>query len=252
MSDLRYITVARVMRAHGVKGELSCEIVTDYPERFAKTERVFLAPNPGRPPGQGKQKPKRARARSDRAPVTSTEIEPGVAATSAANLTTTAERTTDEQPPLDRTTAGHAIARQPTDAPSPTSSAEPPPREYVVSKARVVPHSRGATLVLQLAGIEDRDAADALRDWLVQVPENEAWTLPKGRYYWHQIIGLAVVTLDGRRLGAVADILETGANDVYVVSREGGDLLLPAIKDVVKCISPERGEMVVELLPGME
>ncbi len=106
--------------------------------------------------------------------------------------------------------------------------------------------------VRHVRGVADREAAEALRGWLVQVPEDEAWKLPKGQYYWHQIIGLAVVTRDGRRLGTVADILETGANDVYVVRREGADLLLPAIKDVVKEISPERGEMVVELLPGME
>ncbi len=103
-----------------------------------------------------------------------------------------------------------------------------------------------------LALIEDREAAEALRGWLVQVPEHEAWKLPKGQYYWHQIIGLDVVTKDGRRLGSVADILETGANDVYIVKRDGGELLLPAIKDVIKKISPETGEMIVELLPGME
>jgi 16S rRNA processing protein RimM len=107
-------------------------------------------------------------------------------------------------------------------------------------------------VVLSLEGVEDRDAADALRGWLVQVPEQEAWKLPKGQYYWHQIVGLDVVTTDGRKLGTVAEILETGANDVYIIKREDGELLLPAIKDVVKKISPERGEMVVELLPGME
>ena len=52
-------------------------------------------------------------------------------------------------------------------------------------------------------------------------------------------------------LAHVKEILETGANDVYVVATAGGELLLPAIKDVVIEIAPERGEMVVELLPGM-
>ena len=194
---MRFLTVARVVRAHGIKGELSCEIVTDFPERFRKTTRVYLNPPPRRP--------------------------------------------------------GPVAREQPADGvPAATEEATTRPREYAVERARVVPHALGARLVLGLDAVNDREGADALRDWLVQVPEDEAWTLPEGRYYWHQIVGLAVVTTDGRRLGSVVEILETGANDVYVVKREGEDLLLPAIKDVVKEIAPERGEMVVELLPGME
>jgi 16S rRNA processing protein RimM len=84
------------------------------------------------------------------------------------------------------------------------------------------------------------------------VSESEAWKLPRGRFYWHQIVGLRVVTVDGRALGTVKEILETGANDVYLVETDRGELLLPAIKDVVKEIAPERGVMVVELLPGMD
>ena len=213
MSDERLLTVARVVRAHGIKGELACEIVTDYPQRFRRTTRVFLAP--------------------------STRPRPQAPATG--------------QMTNSRGRPGSSGPGQPT-APTVASDDPPPtvPREHAVVRARVVPHTRGAQVVLTLEGIEDRDAAEALRGWLVQVPENEAWKLPKGQYYWHQIIGLEVITKDGRRLGSVADILETGANDVYVVKREDGELLLPAIKDVVKKISPERGEMIVELLPGME
>ncbi|MDP8924524.1 MAG: ribosome maturation factor RimM [Chloroflexota bacterium] len=199
------------MRAHGIKGELACEVVTDYPQRFRRTKRVFLQPSTRpRPP----------------APTPVAGAPPG-------------------------TGAGSPGGEKPASAEAP-SNESPVPREHVVERARVVPYTRGAQVVLRLEGIADREAAEALRGWLVQVPEDEAWKLPKGQYYWHQIIGLVVVTRDGRRLGTVADILETGANDVYVVRREGTDLLLPAIKDVVKEISPERGEMLVELLPGME
>lgn len=213
MSEDAFLTVARVVRAHGIKGELACEIVTDYPQRFRRTKRVFLAP--------------------------STRPRPQASAAGAANADGRAVRGP-------RRSGKPALSDEPGEA-VPTS-----PREHAVLRARVVPHTRGAQVVLSLEGIDDRDAAEGLRGWLVQVPEHEAWKLPKGRYYWHQIVGLDVVTKDGRRLGAVAEILETGANDVYVVKREGGELLLPAIKDVVKKISPERGEMVVELLPGME
>ena len=97
----------------------------------------------------------------------------------------------------------------------------------------------------------DRDAADKLRGWLVQIPEREAWKLPRGRFYWHQILGLRVVTSEGEEIGTVAEILETGANDVYVVKGNGPERLIPAIKQVVQEIAPERGEIVVTLLPGM-
>ena len=214
MSSDRFLTVARVIRAHGVKGELACEIVTDYPQRFRKTKHVFLRP--------------------------STRPRPKTPATSRATSGATTGVGPDAKP------AAPAASGAELDDPMVGA------REYSVARARVVPHTRGAQVILSLDGIEDREAAEALRGWLVQVPENDAWKLPKGQYYWHQIIGLEVVTKDGRRLGTVAAILETGANDVYVVKRESGELLLPAIKDVIKKISPETGEMIVELLPGME
>jgi 16S rRNA processing protein RimM len=220
------------VRAHGVKGELSCEIVTDYPERFRKTTRVFLSPPPRRP------KPGVAPARGT-----------GGARTTPGGEGDSGGRAATGDVGPGRLTPG---AEERVTVEAPGASAAPDPREYRVERARVVPHSRGVALVLGLDAVADREAADALRGWLVQVPEDEAWKLPKGQYYWHQIIGLVVVTVEGRRLGTVADILETGANDVYVVKREGEDLLLPAIKDVIKEIAPERGEMVVELLPGME
>jgi 16S rRNA processing protein RimM len=110
----------------------------------------------------------------------------------------------------------------------------------------------GSQVLLKLHGIDDRDAAEAQRGAMVEVPEREAWKLPRGRFYWHQIIGLRVQTPEGRELGTVKEILETGANDVYVVDTERGEMLVPAIKDVVKGIAPHRGVMTVEPLPGME
>jgi 16S rRNA processing protein RimM len=239
MEPPRLLVVARVVRAHGVKGELSCEIVTDFPERFRKTERVFLSPDEGRPKPDRPKRPRRA------GPSRDASTPPGAGGDPSAG----GEGQDDGRPASER--AGEPPAVETTDGAAVGTSA-PETREYAVERARLAPHARGVALILRLAGLTDRDEAEALRGWLVQVPENEAWTLPEGRYYWHQIIGLRAVTADGRALGTVADILETGANDVYVVAREGGELLVPAIKDVVKEIAPERGELVVELLPGME
>jgi 16S rRNA processing protein RimM len=178
-----FLVVARVLRAHGTVGELACEIVTDYPQRFRRTKRVFLTPPAG--PGRGE----------------------------------------------------------------PLAGAVPQP--FSVIRARVAPHRGHAEVILHLDGVADRDDAEKLRGWLVQVPESEAWKLPRGQFYWHQIVGLRVVTTEGEEIGTVAEILETGANDVYVVKAPGGERLIPAVKQIVKKIAPERGEIVVALLPGM-
>lgn len=73
----------------------------------------------------------------------------------------------------------------------------------------------------------------------------------RGQFFWHQIIGLTVETADGRQLGRVEDVLRTGANDVYVVRGDLGEVLVPAIAPVVKRIDPDAGRLVVELIPGM-
>lgn len=106
--------------------------------------------------------------------------------------------------------------------------------------------------MIKLAGIEDRTAAEQLRGALLQVPLEQAVSLPPGSYYWHQILGLQVIERGGRVLGTVNEILTTGSNDVYVVRSGERELLLPAIRDVIREIDLERGVIVVELLPGLE
>ena len=111
---------------------------------------------------------------------------------------------------------------------------------------------QGVTALLKLAGVDDRDSAAALRGADVEIPTQSAIALPAGQFYWHQVIGLEVEDATTHAvLGRVADILETGANDVYIVRGETGEILVPAIKDVVKQIDPAAGRMLVEPLPGM-
>ena len=76
--------------------------------------------------------------------------------------------------------------------------------------------------------------------------------LREDEYYFADLAGLRVETEEGQLLGKVTDILQTGANDVYVIGRERQkDLLIPAIKDCVKQIDLENGRMVIHLLPGL-
>ena len=104
---------------------------------------------------------------------------------------------------------------------------------------------------LRLSGIEDREAAAEIRDRLLAIPESELEPLPEGQYYRFQLIGLAVLSTDGEELGHVTDVLGTGANDVYVVRGDRGELLLPATDEVVREIDLETGRMLIEVLPGL-
>jgi 16S rRNA processing protein RimM len=112
-------------------------------------------------------------------------------------------------------------------------------------------HLHKDSLLLKLAGCDDRDAAELLRDMLVQVPLDEAVPLDEGEYYHFQIVGVQVETESGEQLGQVVEVLETGANDVYLVRGPRGEVLLPAIEDVVRELDLEAKRMVVHLLPGM-
>lgn len=166
--ELRYLAIGRIVRAHGLHGELSVTILTEFPERFESTEWVYLG------------------------------------------------------------------------------------NEFEASPYRLEGYRwHKKNLLLTLSGITDRTQAEQLRGQYVQVPLEEAVPLPEGTYYLYQLIGLHVVTIDGQALGIVADIIETGANDVYVIEGDDRQILLPAIDDVIKSIDVETGQIVVQVIDGL-
>lgn len=103
--------------------------------------------------------------------------------------------------------------------------------------------------LLHLKGVESRDEAEALHGQSIWI-EREQRVVEQGEFLIDQIIGLKVVTTSGEELGAVVEVIATGANDVYVVQGER-EILLPARSEVVRDIDLERGVMVVELLEGL-
>ncbi|RME50363.1 MAG: 16S rRNA processing protein RimM [Caldilineae bacterium] len=120
-------------------------------------------------------------------------------------------------------------------------------RRYTVESRR---WHKGMVL-LHLKGIADRNAAEILRGLYLQIPIAEAMPLEPGVYYHHQLLGLAVLTDDGTLLGELVDILETGANDVYIVQGPQGEILLPATEEVIRTIDLNAGQMIVHLLDGL-
>ncbi len=124
-----------------------------------------------------------------------------------------------------------------------------PDEVEVYALESVRPHK--GILLIKLGGCDDRDAAEEFRGMLVQIPLEEAVPLEEGEYYYFQLIDMDVETETGEWLGRVADVVEAGAHDVYIVRGPRGEILLPAIEDVILELDTERREMVVHLLPGM-
>ena len=111
---------------------------------------------------------------------------------------------------------------------------------------------KGEMVVLKLAGIDDANAAEPLRNLDLQIPESKLAKLPPDSYYQHDILGLRVLTIDGRDLGPIVDIIVTGSNDVYTIKTpDGRQVLIPAIKDVIKQIDLIRSTMYIDPLPGL-
>ncbi|WP_148133795.1 ribosome maturation factor RimM [Candidatus Formimonas warabiya] len=107
--------------------------------------------------------------------------------------------------------------------------------------------------LIKFCGFDHREEAEKLKNSLVQVDPDQVAKLPPGHFFHFQIIGLDVYDADSQHLGQVKEILETGANDVYVVKRENKkDLLLPALKSVVLAIDVDHQKMVVELPRGLD
>jgi 16S rRNA processing protein RimM len=106
-------------------------------------------------------------------------------------------------------------------------------------------------VILKLAGCRGRNEALTLRGKLIHVPIEEAMPLEDDEYYLYQILGSEVWTAEEEFLGCVADILFTGANEVYVVRDGEREVLIPAISDVVTEVNMNEGRLTVQLMEGL-
>ncbi len=163
-----FLIIGRIVKPHGIKGEVSVNVMTEFPERFDTMQQVFLG---------------------------------------------------DE----------HSA------------------RETNIASMR---WSNGKALV-RFEGYIDRTAVEALRGLYLKVPIEDAVTLEDGAYYHFQLENLKVITDVGEHLGYLAQVLETGANDVYVVKTDSGEILLPATREVILSVDLDSETMTVHLLPGL-
>ncbi len=120
-----------------------------------------------------------------------------------------------------------------------------------VNIEKTYPHKK--FIIIKFSGFDDMNAAETLKNATLLIPRNELMPLPDDAFYIFDIVGMEVFTDDGRRLGQVRDVLQTGANDVFVVEDgERRPLLIPALKKVVRNVDVEQKKMTVCMLEGLE
>ena len=110
---------------------------------------------------------------------------------------------------------------------------------------------RKGKAIVKLNTIDSIEDAQKLRGQPIETQRSQIHPLPEGQYYHFQVIGLEVWTIQGEILGNITEVLTADSNDNYVVSGAKGEILIPAIEDVVKAIDLNKGRMVIEPIEGL-
>ena len=106
-------------------------------------------------------------------------------------------------------------------------------------------------VILKLAGVDNRNDAEAMKNKDVFITEEDLDELPDDTFYIRDLIGLQAVD-DSGRIGIVKDVLQPSAQDVYVIKTDSGrDILVPAVKEFVKEVNLEEGFIRLSLIEGM-
>lgn len=107
-------------------------------------------------------------------------------------------------------------------------------------------------VILKFKGYDSINDVEKYKQGKLLVTRDKAVKLKKDEYFVADLIGSLVVTEEEENFGILKDVLATGANDVYVVSREDGtEVLLPAIKDCVKAVDVEQKKITVHIMDGL-
>lgn len=120
---------------------------------------------------------------------------------------------------------------------------------YINGKEHEIERTRNHknVVIIKLKDINTIDEAESLKDMMIEMERKDAQSLPEGTYYINDLIEFEVYSDDGKFLGTLDDIFNTGANDIYQV----GDILLPAIKDVIKQIDTDNQKIIIHLIDGL-
>ncbi|SHE58613.1 16S rRNA processing protein RimM [Thermoanaerobacter uzonensis DSM 18761] len=119
--------------------------------------------------------------------------------------------------------------------------------KYDIEYVKII--SKG--VCVKLKGIDTRGDAEKLKGAFLKVDSQNALELEENEYFIKDLLGMKVYTEEGSFLGTLVEVLKTGANDVYVIKTEKREILIPAIKEVVKKVDVDNKVMVVHLLEGL-
>jgi 16S rRNA processing protein RimM len=162
-----WVAVGRIGRAHGVRGEVAVQPLSQVPERFEKGSRLFLDESEARPVTVCSSRPHRHR------------------------------------------------------------------------------------LLVSFEESVDRASAERLTGRYLFAPPASAPNLPDGEFWAHQVVGCRVMTEAGRELGTITDVIHTPANDVWTARHPAGEILIPALKDIVAEVRIEERSVIVREIPGL-
>jgi len=129
----------------------------------------------------------------------------------------------------------------------------PPSKVYINQQPTTIDSTQWqkGKAIIKFDTIDSLKDAENLRGQLVQIHKSQTYSLPEGQYYHFQLIGLEVWTEQGELLGNITDILSNAGNDNYIVKGTRGEILIPAIEDVVKSIDLEQGCLLIEPIDGL-
>jgi 16S rRNA processing protein RimM len=149
-----------------------------------------------------------------------------------------------------RGTNGHFRVRVFTDFPE---RFNPQSRIYIDRQPKTIEASvfQKGYFIIKVDGIDSPEDALGLQGKQVEIHSSQLKPLADGQYYHFQLIGLSVYTVEGESLGSIKQILSYPGNDVYLVEGEMGEVLIPAVDDVVKRIDIEQGRIVVKAIDGL-
>jgi 16S rRNA processing protein RimM len=121
------------------------------------------------------------------------------------------------------------------------------PREFAVENVRI----NGRNTVLRLCGVESRSAAEELKDQLMLIPGTDVAQPPEGSFFIDDVLGMNVVTEEGKRVGIVREILRLPSNDLWQVDSGSKLISIPAVKEFIRKVDLQTRTVVIHELEGL-
>lgn len=124
--------------------------------------------------------------------------------------------------------------------------------QYDVTMARTQQSKKGIVVLMSLAGVDGRDAADALRHQSVFAAQNELPPLEEGEYYLHDLVDCDVETVEGDHVGRLKEVMELPAQNIYVIARTGKpDVMVPAVPAFIEKVDVDANRIVINSIDGL-